>query len=377
MTGLEIAGIGTALPAHSISQQAASVFAASCVKSEEEEQRNLPALIQALYRRAGVRQRHSVLLESSSDGEATAERFYRFAATAGDRGPSTAERMLRYEQEAPPLAAQAATAAIEQSGISPQQITHLITVSCSGFSAPGFDLLLIEQLGLPAAVARTHVGFMGCHGALNGLRVAHAFAAADPSAVVLVCAVELCTLHHQYGWDPQKIVANSLFADGAAAVVGRAAEVTTQSAGKTVSSAPRTIVGSASQVIHGTRDMMTWNIRDAGFEMTLSPEVPRIITEHLPSALAAFLDRHRLQISDIPSWGIHPGGPRILAAAAEAIGLTGQQLEPSLGILQRCGNMSSPTVLFILQEHLRRNATGPCVLLGFGPGLNVEMCLLR
>lgn len=377
MTGLEILGLGTALPAHSISQQAASVFAASCVKSETDEQRNLPALIQALYRRAGVRQRHSVLLESSSDGEATAERFYRFAATADDRGPSTADRMLRYEQEAAPLAATAATAAIEQSGISPQQITHLITVSCSGFSAPGFDLLLIEQLGLPATVARTHVGFMGCHGALNGLRVAHAFAAADPSAVILVCALELCTLHHQYGWDPQKIVANSLFADGAAAVVGRAVAGSTQPPGEHSPSVPRTIVGSASQVIPGTRDMMTWNIRNAGFEMTLSPEVPRIITEHLPDALAAFLARHGLQIPDIVSWGIHPGGPRILSAAAEAVRLTDEQLEPSLGILQRCGNMSSPTVLFILQEHLRRQSAGPCVLLGFGPGLNVEMCLLR
>jgi predicted naringenin-chalcone synthase len=137
------------------------------------------------------------------------------------------------------------------------------------------------------------------------------------------------------------------------------------------------IVGSASQVIPGTRDMMTWNIRNTGFEMTLSPEVPRIITEHLPGALGAFLNRHGLQITDIASWGIHPGGPRILSAAAEAISLTDQQLEPSLGILQRCGNMSSPTVLFILQEHLRRQAAGPCVLLGFGPGLNVEMCLLR
>lgn len=377
MTGLEILGLGTALPEYSISQEAASVFASTCVKSTVDEQRNLPALIQALYRRAGVRQRHSVLLESSSDGEATAERFYRFAADADDRGPSTADRMLRYEQEAPPLAAGAAAAAIEQSGIDPQQITHLITVSCSGFSAPGFDLLLIEQLGLPASVARTHVGFMGCHGALNGLRVAHAFAAADPAAVVLVCAVELCTLHHQYGWDPQKIVANSLFADGAAAVVGRAAAAGSQIAGKSSPGIPRLIVGSASQVIPGTRDMMTWNIRNTGFEMTLSPEVPRIITEHLPGALGAFLNRHGLQITDIASWGIHPGGPRILSAAAEAISLTDQQLEPSLGILQRCGNMSSPTVLFILQEHLRRQAAGPCVLLGFGPGLNVEMCLLR
>lgn len=370
MTGLEILGLGTALPAHNISQQAAAVFAASCVKSETEEQRNLPALIQALYRRAGVRQRHSVLLESSSDGEATAERFYRFAATADDRGPSTADRMQRYELEAPPLAAEAAGAAIKQSGLSPQQITHLVTVSCSGFSAPGFDLLLIEQLGLSSAVARTHVGFMGCHGALNGLRVAHAFAAADPNAVILVCALELCTLHHQYGWDPQKIVANSLFADGAAAIVGRAAP-------STPARNLRTVAGSASQVIPGTRDMMTWNIRNAGFEMTLSPEVPRVITEHLPSVLQAFLARHGLQIADIPTWGIHPGGPRILSAAAEAINLTEQQLEPSLGILQRCGNMSSPTVLFILQEHFRREADGPCVLLGFGPGLNVEMCLIR
>ena len=160
MTALEILGLGTALPVHNISQQAASVFAASCVKTDSDEQRNLPALIQALYRRAGVRQRHSVLLESSSEGEATAERFYRFAADASDRGPSTAERMQRYEVEAPPLAARAAAAAIEQSGISPAEITHLVTVSCSGFSAPGFDLLLIEQLGLADSVAqigRAHV----------------------------------------------------------------------------------------------------------------------------------------------------------------------------------------------------------------------------
>ena len=376
MTALEILGLGTALPVHNISQQAASVFAASCVKTDSDEQRNLPALIQALYRRAGVRQRHSVLLESSSEGEATAERFYRFAADASDRGPSTAERMQRYEIEAPPLAARAAAAAIEQSGISPAEITHLVTVSCSGFSAPGFDLLLIEQLGLADSVARTHVGFMGCHGALNGLRVAHAFAAADPHAVILVCALELCTLHHQYGWDPQKIVANSLFADGAAAVVGRAATAADpvpsgQAPGRNF------VAGSASQVIPGTRDMMTWNIRNAGFEMTLSPEVPRVITEYLPRVLGEFLGRHGLRTTDVAAWGIHPGGPRILAAAAEAINLTDEQMEPSLGILQRCGNMSSPTVLFILQEQLRRNSRGPCVLLGFGPGLNVEMCLLR
>ncbi|MEN9554666.1 MAG: hypothetical protein RLZZ232_952 [Planctomycetota bacterium] len=376
MSAFEILGLGTALPEHSISQTGAATFAATCVSPETPDVRNAPALIQALYRRAGVHSRYSVLLESSSDGEATAERFYRFAASVEDRGPTTADRMLRYETEAPQLAARAADRALQQSGVAPTAVTHLITVSCSGFSAPGVDLFLIESLGLPASVARTHVGFMGCHGALNGLRVAHAFAAADPAAVILVCAVELCTLHHQYGWDPQKIVANSLFADGAAAVVGRAEQRSSgDSAGQTVP-LPARLIASASHVIPNTREMMTWNIRNSGFEMSLSPEVPRIITEFLPKVLSEFLGRHGLTINQIASWGIHPGGPRILAATAEAAGLTEAQLAPSLRMLQTCGNMSSPTVLFILQELSRSAATGPCVLLGFGPGLNVELALL-
>lgn len=123
--------------------------------------------------------------------------------------------------------------------------------------------------------------------------------------------------------------------------------------------------------------MMTWNIRDAGFEMTLSPEVPGVITRHLPTVLAEFLSQHDLTTDQVISWCIHPGGPRILTAAAEAAQLTDSQLEPSLTILRQCGNMSSPTVLFILQEQLRRGSAGPCVMLGFGPGLNVEMALLR
>lgn len=335
-------------------------------------------MIQTLYRRAGLEQRHSVLLESSAEGEATAERFYRFAKSADDRGPATSARMQRYELEAPLLATRAAAEALRQSGLQPQQVTHLITVSCSGFSAPGVDIAIIESLSLSASVARTHVGFMGCHGALNGLRVAHAFANADPEAVVLVCAVELCTLHHQYGWDPQKIVANSLFADGAAAVIGRAAAGSEREAvSPGPAPLPRALVGSASCMIPGTTGMMTWNIRDAGFEMSLSPEVPGVITRHLPEVLAGFLARHGLSVEQISSWCIHPGGPRILAATAAAARLTDSQLEPSLSILRQCGNMSSPTVLFILQEQLRRSSPGPCVMLGFGPGLNVEMALLR
>lgn len=372
MRGLEILGLGTALPEYSISQTAMATFAATCVVPELTGSNNASGLIKALYRRTGVETRHSVLLESSCESEATAERFYQFVKGPDDRGPGTAERMLRYEIEASKLAFNAAAAALEEAAIAPTQVTHLVTVSCSGFSAPGVDLYLVENLGLPRTVSRTNVGFMGCHGALNGLRVAHAFAASNPEAVVLLCAVELCTLHHQYGWDPQQIVANSLFADGAAAIVARgSADAAPRS------SLPGCLVDNYSCVLPETSEMMTWKIGDNGFEMSLSPEVPGVITRMLPAALAEFLGRHSLTASDVRSWAIHPGGPRILAATAEAAGLSDEQMNPSVSVFQRCGNMSSPTVLFILNELRSRSSQLPCVLLGFGPGLNVEMALLR
>ncbi len=371
MNSFEILGLGTALPEHSISQKGMATFAATCVVPELTGSSNPSGLMEIMYRRAGVQTRHSVLLAESSDDEATAQRFFKFVKDGDDRGPGTAERMNRFELEAPKLAIKSATAALAEAGVAASEITHLVTVSCSGFSAPGVDLALIESLGLARSVARTHVGFMGCHGALNGLRVCHAFAAADPKAVVLMVAVELCTLHHQYGWDPQKIVANSLFADGSAAIVGRAAT------NATPRGLPGCLVDSFSFVIPETSNMMTWRVGDNGFEMSLSPEVPGVITRTLPGALAEFLGRNGLALEDVQSWAIHPGGPRILAATAEAAKLTEEIMNPSISILQRCGNMSSPTVLFILNELRSRNASLPCVMLGFGPGLNVEMALLR
>ena len=373
MNRFNILGLGTALPPHAISQNGYATFAATVVAPEACDSNNMPGLVQVLYRRAGVQTRHSVLLASSSEDEATAERFFRRAKNIDDRGPGTAERMNRYELEAGRLAATAASKALADAAIDPEHVTHLVTVSCSGFSAPGVDLYLIEQLGLARTVSRTHVGFMGCHGALNGLRTARALALSDPGSIVMLCAVELCTLHHQYGWDPQRIVANSLFADGAAAVIGRADSVEASNSSKF----PCGLVGNASIVIPETADMMTWKIGDHGFEMTLSPEVPGVITRALPAALETFLNQHGLTRSDVQSWAVHPGGPRILSATAEAAGLSDDQINPSFSILQRCGNMSSPTVLFILEELRRREAKTPCVMLGFGPGLNVEMALLR
>ena len=123
--------------------------------------------------------------------------------------------------------------------------------------------------------------------------------------------------------------------------------------------------------------MMTWRIGDNGFRMTLSPEVPNIITRHLPRLLSEFLSRNGLQRDDIGGWAIHPGGPRILAACCDALNLSDEEVSPSSGVLLRCGNMSSPTVMFILDELIHSQTQRPLVLLGFGPGLNVEIALLR
>jgi alkylresorcinol/alkylpyrone synthase len=356
---------GTATPEHSVEQTEAAEFAQGLVyRGAEDHARTLATL----FRRTQVRTRHSVLLESPAGSEPR-QTFYMPASEPEDRGPTTRRRMQQYAHSAPELAVEASARALQKGGVSPQQITHVIVVTCTGFEAPGVDVALINQLGLPANVARTQVGFMGCHGALNGLRVAGAFAEADPRACILVAAVELCSLHYQYGWNSERLVSNALFADGAAAVVGGGCPP--------AEAGPWQLLGSGSFLMPNTEDAMTWRIGDHGFEMTLSAQVPGLIEQHLRPWLIDWLAGHRLTLDQIGSWAIHPGGPRIVDSAARALGLTEEAVEPSMQVFYERGNMSSPTLVFILEALHARGASGPCVALGFGPGLAVEAALLR
>lgn len=358
-----IAGIGTAVPPHAIQQSdAAEIVKGLCCETPEQER-----LLGVLYRRSGVETRHSVVLGCSNGGLAERQSFFPPAQQADDRGPSTLGRLRRFEAEAGRLAVAAAQAALHDAHIDAERVTHLITVTCSGFYAPGFDIALIKQLLLASTVARTQVGFMGCHGALNAIRVAKAFLEQNPQACVLICAVELCSLHHSYGWDPDRIVANSLFADGAAALVMTADHP---------SAAAWRVRDCGSALLDDSEELMTWRIGDHGFEMTLSPRVPEVISRQVRPFLTAWLARHGLTIEQIAAWAIHPGGPRILAAFGEAASLPRPALAPSQQILARYGNMSSPTVLFILDALRRESLPRPCVALGFGPGLAVEAVLL-
>jgi predicted naringenin-chalcone synthase len=366
---LELLSIATALPSCDVSQKTAAEMAKPmCCRSQAQER-----LLPALYRRSRVQRRASVLLTQGSDmqkGGAATQSFFAAATDAQDLGPTTGRRMQRYSREAPRLARRACAEAMDIAAVDRGEVTHLVTVSCTGFEAPGVDVSIIRQLGLPQTTARTHVGFMGCHGALNGLRVAHAFAAADDDAVVLLCAVELCSLHFHYGWVPEQVVANALFADGAAAVVA-AAPAPARTGSRLRLSA------SGSCILPESEDAMTWRIDDHGFVMSLSPRVPKLIQSQLRPWLARWLSGFALSVDAIGSWAVHPGGPRIVSAVGEALALTDAQLAPSREVLARCGNMSSPTVLFILDDLARQDAPRPCVALGFGPGLAVEAALFE
>ena len=360
---LSIHGLGTAIPEQTINQTESTALS-EWVSADNAER---ASLVRRIQRRSQVQTRGSVLLTGDAK-QAIHQRlpFY------GVDSPSTATRMEAFRLHATSLALKASKHALAEAQISANRITHLITISCTGFHAPGVDFDLIDQLQLPLNIQRTHVGFMGCHAALNGLRVAHAFIEADPKAVVLLCAVELCSLHLQYGWNPEQVVANTLFADGAAALIATRSEIPT----KGQIPAGLSLQASGSTVIPETRDLMHWQIGNQGFSMGLSPKVPKEIAKTLQPWLSEWLNERGTDLNSIQHWAIHPGGPRILQACADALSLSEDQLAVSRHVLSHYGNMSSATVLFVLEHMRQHHCHGPCVALAFGPGLCAEVALM-
>jgi len=353
--------IGTATPGGVIAQDAAADLACrvSGVNGRERA-------LRAIYRRAGVTSRGSVLI--NPDGHMTM--FAPSEITGTDESPTTAARLIVYQQEASTLAHRACVTALGRARMAGSQITHLVTVSCTGFDAPGVDCALVDSLNLPATVRRTHIGFMGCHGAINAMAVAKAYAESDPSARVLVCCVELCSLHFQYTDDAGVAVANALFADGAAAAVVAADQSEKQ--------AP-VLRAAQSIIIPETADCMTWRIGDHGFIMTLSSRVPEVLADQVPGWVRGWLPDFGLEINDVRTWAVHPGGPRVVASVAQGLNLNPGAVETSLQVLTNHGNMSSPTVLFIVEQLLRESQDSealPLVAMAFGPGLTGEALLL-
>jgi predicted naringenin-chalcone synthase len=355
VTSVYINQIGTALPAHDV-HAAFTAYAGTLLTSDRHR-----TVFRRMADRAGIAHRYSGVRPGDLEaGEIDADGFY-----LRGQFPGTARRMARYEAEAPELALRAVQALPELGMAELARITHLIVASCTGFTAPGLDLQLAERLGLRRDVERTLVGFMGCSAAVPALRLARDAVRSDPSARVLVVNLELCTLHLQETGDLQSVLSFMLFGDGAAAAL--------------VSAEPEGIAlgDFRNQVIPDSAGLITWRIGDQGFTMHLSGEVPIRIARSLREErargdAAGLLRGEGVQAVDL--WAVHAGGRTILDAVELGLALPADALRQSRAVLHDYGNMSSATLMFVLQRMMRARdrASGRGMAMAFGPGMVAE-----
>ncbi len=323
-------------------------------------------MIQLLYRASGINYRHSVIEDFGREiGN------YSFFPNNQELEPfpSVSVRMNLYKQNAVELAINAIHDCISLNEA--RQITHLVTVSCTGMYAPGIDIEIIERLGLSTNIQRTSINFMGCYAAFNALKVADALIKSQPDSKVLLVAVELCSIHLLKNTSEDSLLSNALFGDGAAAVY-----LTGNPSGISLE-----LASFYTDIDSRGKDAMAWHISDFGFEMTLSSEVPNVIKEGIGELTRKLLDKIGLKVRDIAHFAIHPGGKRILQVIEEELALSKAQNEPAYQILKNFGNMSSPTVLFVIKaimEQLTTANSGENILsFAFGPGLTLESMLLK
>lgn len=333
-------------------------------------------LVSTCFDSAAIDTRYTAVDELTLGSRAEDPRF--FDSTTGLLlSPSTKVRNDIFATEATKLFVEAAQRALDAcAGIDGADITHLVTVSCTGFFNPGPDYKIVRALGLNPAVQRYHLGFMGCYAAFPALRAAKSFCEADPDAVVLVVCAELCSLHVRTSNDPDTIMGSALFADGAAAAIITARDLP---------EAPALLQLDHFETVLTPvgEESMAWNIGDEGFEMVLGNYVPHIIDDHIIGALEPLLSREAsllgLPYRDIRHWAIHPGGRSILDKVQSRLDLSDEQLLPARETLRNFGNMSSATVLFVLKHILEQPAEdgdGRICAMAFGPGLTVETALL-
>ncbi|MFD5863857.1 type III polyketide synthase [Agromyces sp. NPDC127015] len=369
-------GLSTAVPPTVLVQpEVRDVFAA-----QPGLNRLAQRIITTSFDVSGIETRHTVLSELSRDAHPDEPVFFDIAS--GELlFPGTKARNELYAEYATGLYVAAGRAAIDATpGVEAADVTHVITVSCTGFYAPGPDFMIARELGLDAGVERYHLGFMGCYAAIPALRLAAQLCEADASAVVLVVSVELCTLHLRSSNDPDTIVASSLFADGAGAAIVTARE---PEPGERAFALDRF----ATRITPTGEGDMAWKIGDHGFEMVLSNAIPAIIDEHITGALeplfahdAALAEALETDASGqaVEHWAIHPGGRSILDKVEARLVLSEAQLVPARDTLRDFGNMSSATVLFVMRRILDGDAAGGdrVAAMAFGPGLTVESALM-
>ena len=355
--------IGTAVPDFALNQMTIHAFMQQVLQKEGDDAKKL----RLLYERSGIETRHSVIPDYGL-GNIPRELFP--PTDNLEPFPNLETRMQLFHQHATSLGAQAVFNAIPHFEKMKQTVSHLITVSCTGMSAPGLDIALIESLGLQTHIQRTSVNFMGCYAAVHAFKMAHDICIANAHAKVLIVDVELCTIHFQKSDDADNLTANALFADGAAAclISGEAGALNKKNR----------LVGFYSEVhLDGKKDM-AWQLSSHGFLMTLSAYIPQLIDANIETLIAHACKHYELKnLEDIGIWAIHPGGRKILDVISARLQLPTTVLRHSYEVLKNYGNMSSATIFFVLKRIIEDDSlSGNLFGVAFGPGLTMETFLM-
>lgn len=356
----KIISIGTAVPAFRHEQTSILQFMQRVYAFNETDRRKL----RFLYSQSSIDTRYSVIPDYSRS--LPEWKFYPHAENL-DPFPSLEQRMVYFQRYAAPLSVDAIRNCLDGK-IRDKEITHLITVSCTGMSAPGLDIQVMELLDLPKNIYRTSVNFMGCYAAIHALKMADSICNTMPAANVLIVCTELCTLHFQREATVDNMTSSLLFGDGSAAVLVTPDE--NKHSGLRLGNF-------YSEVIPKGKKDMAWELSSTGFLMTLSGYIPELIEEDFEPLVHRSFQNSKISRDDITHWCVHPGGKKILESIYKSLDFDGNELKHSYDVLKRYGNMSSPTLLFVLKEMMdefrhKHTKKANVYAAAFGPGLTME-----
>jgi predicted naringenin-chalcone synthase len=354
-----IISIGTAVPEYSITQDAALGF-----MHKEYRDPTASRKLNVLFHQSAINCRYSVVPDFADSDE-------RKLFPLTHEMPMVSERIDVFKQNALPLAVKAIENSFKNISVSIAEfgITHLITVTCTGLHNPGLDTELMQKLELPPDIFHTSVNFIGCNAAFPALKIADSFVKSNSDARVLVVCVELCTLHFQPKNDIDNLLSNTIFGDGAAAVI-----MVPDAVARAQNLKGFLLNGFSSMLFGRGKDLMGWNITPVNFEMILDAGIPDFFGQELGRLMAVVKEKLQLTPENIDHWAVHPGGKKILETVQRGLQLKNDDLKHSYEVLRNYGNMSSPTILFVLNEIFKSNPQNGETLfaLGFGPGISIE-----
>ncbi len=299
--------------------------------------------------------------------------------------PGNGERLGAYITRALPLGVAAIERALEQVQLLPAEVDHLIVASCTGVDTPGLDVKISETMGMSPYLRRATLVGMGCQALLPSLYQASNIVQLQPASTVVVLTLELCTLHFQHGRTLKNMLGSALFGDGAsAAVVGTSNGVASSGAiknrvGKGAEPQPQ-LLDTLTYSDYQTQEEMAFHPGDNGYQIVLSGRIPALVGSQIPPLIDQLLTRNDLVRNHISHWVVHPGGMKILDEVEAGLDLENGTLDVSRDVLRQYGNMSSATLLFVLRELMSQRRPQPGdygVLVGLGPGVTIELGLLR